>query len=75
MFEYKKARITTNILDKAYCDVCKLEIPVWEGGKHEGLYIQHTGGFYSNHDMQTIKCLLCDDCVFKILGKYVEISK
>ncbi len=57
---------------KIICSCCKEE---GDPENTDWLLIEKIGGYYSGYpgDFKRATCELCDDCVKKILGKYLKI--
>ena len=70
----KKKRITTSVPDGFTCSVCKTkyEQDNWFEAQ-EAFHVTHSCGYGSVFgDMNTISIDMCQHCVSKLLGAYIE---
>lgn len=77
MENYKKKRITQNVLVSVTCDCCKkeyFESDIFE--VEEFLCLEKMAGYVSIFgDGNLIQLDLCQYCVKKLLGKYIRMEE
>ena len=78
MIKYEIEKIEQRIPAKITCDVCKKEFDVRKDSfdVQEFLFINFIGGYGSVFgDGSKVQAEICQDCVKKLLGKYLRIDE
>jgi len=75
MIKYEIQKFEEKVPHKIICDVCGKEIEMTIE-EQEVLYINFIGGYGSVFgDGSEVKAEICQDCVKKLLGKYLRIDE
>lgn len=54
------------------CDSCEKYHLIKLSDMHSPIIIDHTFGYYSNHDLVRIRATICKDCYYKIMKNNVK---
>jgi len=74
MIVHKNEKIETQVEHEFICDCCKQPV-ICEMERQEAWSIRDTGGYSSIFgDMNSISLDLCQQCIQKLLGDYIQIS-